>query len=68
MASTVGFGVAAFAVLFQVVIYCAIAFVIWKFYQIISKIGEDVAAIKAALGHDTGEPSLDLEIPQDPLV
>ena len=70
-AQSVGFGVAAFAVLFQMLVYCAIAFVIWKFYQMIAKIGEDVAAIRAIVKRQAGvadhDLDLDFEIPPDPL-
>ncbi|MGA3023135.1 MAG: hypothetical protein ABSF98_00045 [Bryobacteraceae bacterium] len=62
-----GLGFAAFAMFMQVAIYCAIAFVIWKFYQMISRIGEDVAAIRKQLQRRAGEPDFDLEIPADPL-
>jgi hypothetical protein len=63
----VGIGFAALATLIQVAIYCVIAFVVWKFYQMISKIGEDIAAIRKHLQRGGGGPGLDLEIPLDPL-
>ena len=53
--------------LIQLAIYCVIAFVIWKFYQMISRIGEDISAIRKHLQRRDGEPDLDLEIPSDPL-
>jgi len=64
---SVGAGFAAFAILIQVAIYGAIAFVIWKFYQMISRIGEDIAAIRKRLQGRGGGPDLDLDIPSDPL-
>jgi hypothetical protein len=67
MATSVGFGFAALALFFQLAIYCLIGFVVWKFYQMISRITEDVSAIKAALQRRNGEAGLDLEIPADPL-
>jgi hypothetical protein len=67
MPQSVGFGVAAFAMLIQLAIYCVIAFVVWKFYQMISRIGEDLSAIRKQLQRRGGEPDLDLEIPSDPL-
>jgi len=71
MNQTVGFGVAAVAVFFQVLIYCGIAFVIWKFYQMLSRIGDDLAAIRTLLRHRLGvpgegvEPGLNLELPPE---
>lgn len=55
------------AMLIQLLIYCAIAFVIWKFYQMISRIAEDVSAIRKQLPPRTGDPDFDFEIPSDPL-
>ncbi len=58
----------------QLAIYCAIAFVIWKFYQMISKITDDVAAIRkhlkppsvpGAAADISLDPDLDLELPPD---
>ena len=66
-AQTAGFGFVAFSVLLQFVIYCLIAFVIWRFYQMVSRIAEDIAAIKAALQRRRGDPGFDLELPPDPL-
>ena len=67
---SVGFGLAMMATLIQLAIYCAIAFVIWKFYQMISKIGEDIAAIRKHLKPPSipgAEPDfdVDLELPSD---
>jgi hypothetical protein len=69
MSQSVGFGFAAFAMLFELAIYCAIAFVIWKFYQMISRIADDITAIKAILKRDSSavdhDVDLDLSIPPD---
>jgi hypothetical protein len=67
MAQSAGFGLTIFAMLFQLAIYCAIAFVIWKFYQMISKISEDISAIRTMLKRHSGDPDLGLELPHDPL-
>ena len=48
-------------------IYIVIGFVVWKFYQMISKIGDDLAEIKTLLEHRAGKPGVDLEIPPNPL-
>ena len=68
MAQSAGYGFAALAILIQLAIYCAIAFVIWKFYQMISKMSEDIAAIRAAVQRHVGEPELldpDFQLPPD---
>jgi hypothetical protein len=49
-------------------IYIVIGFVVWKFYQMISKIGDDLAEIKTLLEHRAGKPGVDLEIPPNPLI
>jgi len=68
MAPSAGFGFVALGLLIQLAVYCVIGLVVWKFYQMISRIVEDVSAIKELLGRRAGEPGLDLGIPPDPLV
>ena len=48
-------------------IYIVIGFVVWKFYQMISKISDDLAEIKTLLERREGTPGVDLEIPPNPL-
>jgi hypothetical protein len=48
-------------------IYIVIGFVVWKFYQMISKISDDLAEIKTLLGRREGTPAVDLETPPNPL-
>jgi len=75
------YGFAAFAMLFQIAIYAGIAYVIWKFYQLLTKISEDIAAIKIAMRGQAspagqtppagkpvlpGQPESELDISLDP--
>jgi hypothetical protein len=64
MAQT-GFPFALFVV--PLLIYIVIGFVVWKFYQMISKISDDLAEIKTLLERRDGTPALEVEIPPDPL-
>jgi hypothetical protein len=47
--------------------YIVIGFVVWKFYQMISKISDDLAEIKTLLERREGTLGVDLEIPPNPL-
>jgi hypothetical protein len=48
-------------------IYIVIGFVVWKFYQMISKISDDLSEIKTLLERREGTLGVDLEIPPNPL-
>jgi len=48
-------------------IYIVIGFVVWKFYQMISKISDDLAEIKTLLERREVTPALDLELPPNSL-
>jgi hypothetical protein len=65
--ATTDFGFAPIGLVFQFVIYCVLGFVVWKFYQMISRISEDLSSVKELLQRRNGEPGLDLELPSDPL-
>jgi type II secretory pathway component PulJ len=67
MGQSTTFGFVALGLFIQLAIYCLIALVVWRFYQMISRITEDVSAIRKQLKRRSGEPDLDLEIPSDPL-
>jgi hypothetical protein len=67
MVQSASFGFVALGLFIQLAIYCVIAFVVWKFYQMISRITEDVSAIRKQLQRRGGEAGFDLEIPPDPL-
>ena len=53
--------------LVPLLIYVVIGFVVWKFYQMISKISDDLSEIKTLLERRDGSPALEVEIPPDPL-
>jgi len=52
---------------FTIVVYTAIGYVVWKFYQIMTRMADDLAAIRKTLQRGSSEPGPDLEIPADPL-
>lgn len=64
MAQT-GFPFALFVV--PLLIYIVIGFVVWKFYQMISKISDDLAEIKTLLERREGATALEVEIAPNPL-
>jgi len=66
MSPGLGFGFTIFSMLLPLAIYCGIAFVAWKFYQMIAKIGEDVAAIRRELKRRPADPDLDLDLELPP--
>jgi len=48
---------------FTIVLYTAIGYVIWKFYQIMTRMADDLAAIRKALQRGPAEPPPDTELP-----
>jgi hypothetical protein len=56
----------AVPLIFTIVVYTAIGYVVWKFYQIMTRMADDLAAIRKALQRGQTEPGLDTETPADP--
>jgi hypothetical protein len=52
---------------FTIVVYTAIGYVVWKFYQIMTRMADDLAAIRKTLQRGSPEPSPGMEFPDDPL-
>jgi len=50
---------------FTILIYCLIGFVIWRFYQMISRMADDLTAIRKSLQGGKSEPEFDLGLPPD---
>jgi len=52
---------------FTVVLYSAIGYVIWKFYQIMTRMADDLTAIRRALQRGSSDTAPSFELPDDPL-
>ena len=52
---------------FTIVVYCLIGYVVWKFYQIMTRMADDLAAIRKALKRGSAEPGSGIEFSDDPL-
>ena len=59
--------IAYFPLIFTVVVYSLIGYVVWKFYQIMTRMADDLTAIRKTLQRGQTEPGRDTEIPADPL-
>ena len=57
----------AVPIVFTIVVYTAIGYVVWKFYQIMTRMADDLTAIRKALRRGSSEQGPGPEFPEDPL-